>query len=86
MIKEKAPRPAWRTVPSWYLVAEEDRMINPATQLFLARRMGAKIQSAKVDHAPLITAPDVVVAMILQAVSSVIADPSKERSNRRQGG
>jgi pimeloyl-ACP methyl ester carboxylesterase len=85
-IKEKAPPPAWRTVPSWYLVAEEDRMINPATQLFLARRMGAKIQSAKVDHAPLITAPDVVVAMILQAVSSVIADPSKDRSNRRQGG
>jgi pimeloyl-ACP methyl ester carboxylesterase len=85
-IKEKAPRPAWRTVPSWYLVAEEDRMINPATQLFLARRMGAKIQSEKVDHAPLITAPDVVVAIILQAVSSVIADPSKEKSNRRQGG
>jgi hypothetical protein len=33
-IKEKAPRPAWKTKPSWYLVAEEDRMINPATQLY----------------------------------------------------
>jgi hypothetical protein len=40
-IQEKAPKPAWKTKPSWYLVAQEDRMINPATQLFLARRMSA---------------------------------------------
>src|SRR6516162_8800749 len=39
-IKEKAPRPAWRTVPSWYLVAEEDRMINPATQLLYGETHG----------------------------------------------
>src|SRR5262249_57147214 len=39
-IQEKAPRPAWRAKPSWYLVAEEDRMINPVTQRFLAGRMG----------------------------------------------
>src|SRR5882757_1091309 len=37
-IQEREPRPAWRTKPSWYLVALEDRMINPVTQLFLARR------------------------------------------------
>ena len=72
-IQEKAPRPAWKTKPSWYLVAQEDRMINPATQLFLARRMGAKTQSEKVDHAPLVTAPGLVVEMILEAVSSVTA-------------
>lgn len=40
-IQDKAPRPAWKTKSSWYLVAQEDRMINPATQLFLARRMSA---------------------------------------------
>src|SRR5580704_11380371 len=34
-IQEKAPKPAWRAKPSWYLVAQEDRMINPATQQFL---------------------------------------------------
>lgn len=65
-IQEKAPTPAWKEKPSWYLVAEEDRMINPATQLFLARRMGARVQSEKVDHAALITAPDVVVGMIFR--------------------
>jgi pimeloyl-ACP methyl ester carboxylesterase len=68
-IKEKAPKPAWKTKPSWYLIAEEDRMINPATQQFLAHRMGAQIQSAKVDHASPITAPELVVAMIHRAIN-----------------
>jgi pimeloyl-ACP methyl ester carboxylesterase len=85
-IQEKASTPAWKVKPSWYLVAEEDRMINPATQLFLARRMGAQIQSEKVDHAVPITAPEVVVGIILQAVASVTADPNRERSNKRQPG
>jgi pimeloyl-ACP methyl ester carboxylesterase len=68
-IQEKAPKPAWKTKPSWYLIAENDRMINPATQQFLAHRMGAQIQSAKVDHASLITEPDLVVAMIHRAIN-----------------
>jgi pimeloyl-ACP methyl ester carboxylesterase len=68
-IKEKAPKPAWKTKPSWYLIAENDRMINPATQQFLAHRMGAQIQSAKVDHASPITEPDLVVAMIHRAIN-----------------
>src|SRR2546430_1844494 len=68
-IQEKAPKPAWKTKSSWYLVAQEDRMIKPATQLFLARRMGAQTRSEKVDHAPLVTAPELVVEIILQAVT-----------------
>jgi len=68
-IQERAPRPAWRTKPSWYLVAQEDRMINPATQLFLAQRMGAQIRSEKIDHTPLVTAPELVVDMILHGVT-----------------
>ena len=71
-IQEKAPKPAWKVKPSWYLVAEEDRMINPTTQLFMAERMGARIRSEKVDHAPLVTAPGVVIEMILDAVGSTI--------------
>jgi pimeloyl-ACP methyl ester carboxylesterase len=72
-IQEKAPRPGWKVKPSWYLLAEEDRMINPATQLFMARRMGARIQSAKVDHTPLVTAPKLVIEVILDAVASLTA-------------
>src|ERR1700733_2217628 len=72
-IEEKALKPAWKAKPSWYLVAEEDRMINPVTQQFLAHRMGARIRSEKVDHASLITAPKQVVGMILQAVTGSTA-------------
>jgi pimeloyl-ACP methyl ester carboxylesterase len=66
-IQQKAPRPAWKVKPSWYLVAEEDRLINPATQLFMAHRMGARIRSEKVDHTPLVTAPEPVIEVILEA-------------------
>jgi pimeloyl-ACP methyl ester carboxylesterase len=69
-IQQKAPRPAWKVKPSWYLFAEEDRMINPATQLFTARRMGSRIRSEKVDHTPLATAPEPVIEVILEAVAS----------------
>jgi pimeloyl-ACP methyl ester carboxylesterase len=72
-IAEKAPTPAWRVKPSWYLVAEEDRMISPATQLFMAGRMGARIRSEKVDHTPLATAPGPVIEVILEAVGSLAA-------------
>lgn len=75
-IKEKAPKPAWKTKPSWYLIAEEDRMINPATQKFLAHRMGAQVRSEKVDHASLITAPELVVGTIKQAMAGSNAHPS----------
>jgi len=70
-IQEKVPSPAWRAKPSWYLVAEEDRMINPVTQRFMAQRMGARIRAEKVDHTPLVTAPEVVIELILDAVASL---------------
>lgn len=66
-IQESAPTPAWRTKPSWYLLAEEDRMINPKTQRFMADRMRAKIHSHSVDHSPMYTEPDLVVNAILEA-------------------
>jgi len=69
-IQETAPEPAWKTKPSWFLVAEEDRMINPETQYFMAGRMGAKIRSHAVDHTPLVTAPQQVVDIILEAVAA----------------
>jgi hypothetical protein len=57
-------------------------MINPATQQFLAHRMGAQIQSAKVDHASLITAPELVVGMIQRAING----PAKHPSSKPQHG
>jgi pimeloyl-ACP methyl ester carboxylesterase len=72
-IQEKVSRAAWKVKPSWYLVAEEDRMINPATQLFMAKRMRAQIRTEKVDHTPLASAPECVVDVISRAVTSSAA-------------
>ena len=66
-IQEKAPLPAWRAKKSWFLVAEEDRMILAETQRFMAERMGATICPYPVDHTPMYTAPNLVVDVVLQA-------------------
>jgi predicted alpha/beta hydrolase family esterase len=66
-IQEKAPVPAWTTKPSWFLLAEEDRMIAPETQCFMAQRMGAKICRRHVDHSPMHTSPQAVVEVITEA-------------------
>ncbi|MGC1778522.1 MAG: alpha/beta hydrolase [Xanthobacteraceae bacterium] len=63
----------WRNVPTWYLVAEHDRMIVPDTQRFMAERMNAKIRSYAVDHAPIVTAPGPVLDTIREAVQAVSA-------------
>ena len=66
-----AGRPLWREVPSWFLIAEDDRMIVPATQRYMAERMKAKIKVQAVDHTPSVTAPGVVVDIIRDAIRSV---------------
>jgi pimeloyl-ACP methyl ester carboxylesterase len=69
-IQEKAPRPLWKDKPSWFLVAEIDRMIPAKTQHFQAARMGAAVRAHAVDHSPMLTAPNVVVDVLLEAIRS----------------
>jgi pimeloyl-ACP methyl ester carboxylesterase len=64
-------RPLWKDIPSWFLVAEDDRMIAPETQRYMAERMKAKIRSHAVDHTPSVTAATVVVDVIRDAIRSV---------------
>jgi pimeloyl-ACP methyl ester carboxylesterase len=64
-------RPLWKDRPSWFLIAEDDRMITPDTQRFTAERMGAHARTRSVDHTPLVTAPEEVVKIILGAVRDV---------------
>ena len=71
-IQEPAPQPAWRSKPSWFLIAEEDRMISPKTQRFMADRMAAKVRVQPVDHTPLLTAPELVVDIIREAVGETL--------------
>jgi pimeloyl-ACP methyl ester carboxylesterase len=82
-IQEPVPAPAWKTKPSWFLIAEEDRMINPKTQHFMAKRMGARTKSLAADHTPLLSAPEKVVDIILEATQSVLSERSAMASQSK---
>jgi pimeloyl-ACP methyl ester carboxylesterase len=70
-LNEPLDRVAWREKPVYYMVAEEDRMVAPRTQRFLAERMNARITSLAVDHMPLLSAPAAVANFIAEAVNAV---------------
>ena len=72
-IQEPAPMPAWKTKPSWFLIAEEDRMINPKTQHFMADRMRAKVNSHHVDHSPMYSEPNLVINIIVEAARQTLS-------------
>jgi pimeloyl-ACP methyl ester carboxylesterase len=66
------PAAAWKTIPSWYLVASEDRAINPDLQRFMAKRIRATTSEAKASHVPFITRPK-AVAKIIEAAANAPA-------------
>jgi pimeloyl-ACP methyl ester carboxylesterase len=76
-IQEPAPTPLWKSKPSWYLIAEEDRMINPVTQHFMADRMGATGRPHRVDHTPMYSEPALVIEVILEAARAAVGDASR---------
>jgi pimeloyl-ACP methyl ester carboxylesterase len=67
-ITSPVERPLWQDRPSWFVIAERDRMIAPETQRFMAERMQARVRSLPVDHTPILTAPTAVVEVILEAI------------------
>jgi len=67
----KVGPPRWKDVPAWYLLAQNDRMVAPENQRFMAERMAAGIRSIEADHTPIITAPDPVVSTILEAIQTI---------------
>lgn len=67
-------RPLWKDRPTWYLLAEQDRMIPAENQRFMARRMGASVRAYPVDHMPLVTAPEVVADLLAEVTETVRKD------------
>jgi len=61
--------PAWRSKPSWYLVATEDRMIPPPAQRAMAERAGATVIEEAGSHAIYVSKPHAVAALIAQAAA-----------------
>jgi pimeloyl-ACP methyl ester carboxylesterase len=67
LLAGKTTHAAWRSKPSWYAVSTEDRTINPDLQRFMAKRMGAKTIEVKASHLSLISQPDAIANLILEA-------------------
>jgi pimeloyl-ACP methyl ester carboxylesterase len=67
LLTGKTTHAAWRSKPSWYAVSAEDRTINPDLQRFMAKRMGAKTIEVKASHVSLISQPETIANLILEA-------------------
>jgi pimeloyl-ACP methyl ester carboxylesterase len=62
--------PAWKTIPSWYVLGTIDKAIPPAIQLFMAQRMHAHITRVRAGHLSMVAAPGVVAEVITAAVKA----------------
>ena len=67
LLAGKTTQAAWRSKPSWYAVSTEDRTINPDLERFMAKRMGATTIELKSSHLSLISHPDEIAGLILEA-------------------
>jgi pimeloyl-ACP methyl ester carboxylesterase len=68
---EASATPAWRTIPSWYLVSTNDHAIPPVTQRFMAHRAHATTAEVKASHVPMISQPAVTTRLIVKAANAV---------------
>jgi pimeloyl-ACP methyl ester carboxylesterase len=67
LLTGKTTQAAWRAKPSFYAVSTDDRTINPDLERFMAKRMGAKTIEVKASHVSLISQPEVIARLILEA-------------------
>lgn len=66
---------AWKTIPSWYLVSQEDRAINPDLERFYAKRIKARTSEVKSSHVPFLSHPKVVTDLIEKAAEAAAKQP-----------
>jgi pimeloyl-ACP methyl ester carboxylesterase len=67
LLAGKTTHAAWRSKPSWYAVSTEDRTIDPDLERFMAKRMGATTIEVRASHLSLISQPDAIARLILEA-------------------
>jgi len=68
---EKVHKAAWKAKPSWYLVASQDKMIEPSLQRQMAKKINAKTSSVNASHVPFISKPEEVAEVILAAAAAI---------------
>ena len=75
LVEPSGERPLWKHVPSWFLIGEEDRIIPPALQHYMAKRAGARrtIEIPGASHAATVSHPDATAHLILEAAALHVA-------------
>jgi pimeloyl-ACP methyl ester carboxylesterase len=71
LFNQKLPGTAWRTKPSWYVVANNDQTVNPELERFVAERMGAHTYDVDSSHVAMLSHPDFVLDVIRDAAKAV---------------
>jgi pimeloyl-ACP methyl ester carboxylesterase len=71
LFNQKVEGVAWRSKPSWYIVANNDRTVNPDLERFVADRMGATTYDVDSSHVPMLSHPDLVLDVIRAAAAAV---------------
>ena len=71
LFSHNAPGVAWKSKPSWFIVANNDRTVHPDLQRFAAKRMGASVHAIDSDHVPMLSHPNFVVDVIRQAAKAI---------------
>jgi pimeloyl-ACP methyl ester carboxylesterase len=71
LFNHNAPGVAWKSKPSWFVVANNDRTVHPDLQHFAAKRMGASVHAIDSDHVPMLSHPNFVVDVIRKAAKAV---------------
>jgi pimeloyl-ACP methyl ester carboxylesterase len=69
----KVTQASWKTKPSYYLIARDDRMIPPPAQQFMSKRIGARVVEVAGSHSVYISQPEAVVKLIEQAAKDIEA-------------
>ena len=70
---------AWRSKPSWYIVAKNDRTVHPELERFVAKRMGATTYEVESSHVPMLSKPEVVIDVICKAAEAAMSSPVGRR-------
>jgi len=70
-MEDKSGEPAWKRLPCWYLVATADQIVHPEAQRFMAQRVGAQIAEIDASHSVMISRPEAVSDLILEACRQV---------------
>jgi pimeloyl-ACP methyl ester carboxylesterase len=86
LFNQKVAGTAWKSKPSWYVVATKDHTIQPELQRFVSKRMGATTFETASSHVPMLSQPEFVLDVIRQAANSIMNEKAAQSGNSHRRG